>query len=627
MLIGSTQRRGWLFVLGLAAATILPLQTSRADAGNPPAPVYVAPIGTTDLVVQLLRADGESLRGSASILLTAGVGIKTLATAESKRHLERFRGVPLGLVHLHVVASGFAPVDLKLVLERPEREVRVTVYLRAETRDGVGGEGWLPELSTAASTHFVKTANLLHQGNLEKSRQQFHKLPGAELGDSNLQYLAGVLSYHSDETGMALFHFSQAVYLNPESQESARALAGLLYRTGNYGDAYEEFSRLAQKHPEDWELAWQAASAAFLSKQYAKARGSAQLAISLGGANAQRAEYLLAFSDAMLGDWPEGRAAAKLVLSQAKDPALAAMASDLFSAMDPVNAAAQAGQRALAPARAVAGLFPPDDLDPRVPLRMWAPPDVQGAMPKVFGGAPCNVGEVLQLAGRRVVARFDQLSEVAAKDEIEQAAVGLTGRTTPLGHFTADYMPEVLLLPTGSYSVREFLGVVIPEPSPFSAVVQGRAGLSEVFEPRMQADFTFACEGLTLWKGHPAWSVYFTERKDRPGRLGVHGFSGKFFPAYIRGRGFLDQASGELLHVETDLEDPIPALGLEEEHLAVDFTPVKFQSADEPYYLPSEAVLYINLRGHLYRVREDFKDYVRFVVGAKQEIRNPVVQP
>jgi tetratricopeptide (TPR) repeat protein len=616
--------RAAVLLLGLAVAATFQLPIGQAGVIKSQPPAYVAPPGNEDLIVHILRADGDSLRGIVKIRLATGKAVAAeVVTEPEHRHQARFRKIPLGPVRLQIVADGFATADLKLLLEHADREMRVTIYLRPETQGELRGEGWLPALSAAASAHYAKSVDSLRQGHVEKSRKQYGKLRVTERGDANLQYLAAVLDYRSNNTGMALFHFSQAAYLNAEDQDSARALAGLLYHAGIYSEAYEEFSRLAQKHPQDWELAWQAASAAFLSAQYSEARESAQTAFAHGGAMALNAECLLAVTDAMLTRWPEAREAATTVLTQSKDPALTATANALLAAMGPADQAGESGRRALVPGRAAAGLFSPDDFDPRVPLRLWAPPDVDGATPKIAQNTRCNTAEVLDLAGRRVVARLEKLGEVAAKDHIEQDVVGVTGRVSPMGNFTADYLPEALLLSDGSYAVEEFLAGVIPEPSPGSAVAQGRAGLALAFEPAMQPDFTFECEGLTQWKDRPAWSVHFTQRKDRPARLHAYTVSGRIYPAYIRGRGFVDQRSGELLHIETDLVDPISELGLEEEHLVVDYLPVTFHNVAEPFYLPSEAKLYVHIRGRFYRIREDFNEYVRFSVAVQQETKKP----
>src|SRR5208282_4434921 len=290
-----------LLLLGLAVASTLPLQSGHAAVKKSQAPAYVAPFGNEDLIVQVLRADGHSLRENAKIRLAAGQVVASEQLAGPKqRHLARFSKVPLGPVRLQIIANGFATADLKLLLDHPDREMRVTVYLRPETRGGLRGESWFPVLSADASSHYADAVDSLRRGDLQESLQQFGKLRQAEFGHPNVQYFAGVVAYRNKDTGMAVFHFSQAAYLNPQNEDSARALAGLLYRSGIYGEAYEEFSRLAQKHPQDWQLAWAAASAALLSARYS-----------------------------------EAREAATTVATQAKDPELTGVAKILLAAMGP----------------------------------------------------------------------------------------------------------------------------------------------------------------------------------------------------------------------------------------------------------------------------------------------------
>ena len=623
MAAGIAIRKAPVLFLGLAIAAVFQTQARAAGVNESHVPAYVAPSGTGDLIMRVLRADGDALKGPAKIHLATGQGLTAEGVTDSKqRHEAQFRGIPLGFVRLRIEADGCATADLKLLLEHPERETRVTVYLRTEAQGQPGVEGWLPALSANASEHVLKSVDFLGRGDLEKSRRQFRKLHRADVGDSNLQDLAAVLDYRKGNIGMALFHFSQAAYLNPENEDLARALAELLYRTGIYSAAYEELSRLEQKHPQDWELGWEAASAAFLSDQYYIARQSAQAAYDRGGAAALPAEYLVAFADALQGKWPEARVAATTVATQSSDAALRSAAKDLLGA-EGGDTTGGSDRGALARERAEPGLFSAGYFEPRVPPRLWAPPDVDASMPRTIQSPPCNTAEVLNLAGQRVVTRFEQLGEVTARVQIEQALLGVTGRVTPFGHFTADYLPDVIVESNGSYTVAEFFAAVIPDPSPESGVDQGHAGLAKIFAPSVQPDFSYECEGLTLWKDRRAWSISFTQRKDRPTHLNAYSYTGRVLPAYIRGRGFVDQSSGELLHVETDLRNPIPELQLEEEHLVVEYKAVKFKSATEPYYLPSQAELYLNVGGGLYRVREDFTEYVRFAVDTRQEIKKP----
>jgi hypothetical protein len=618
--------------LGLLACLMAPAVSLPADSprvGITPLQAYVAPPGNEDLIVEIRRADGETLSGTATIRLTTRQAAQAeVVAAPQQRHRARFSKVPLGPIRLQVLSEGFATADLRLLLEHANRELRVTIYLRQPAGAESGSDEALPALSAAASSNYAKILDSLRKGNLKESRHHYAKLRRSALGHPHVQYLAGVVDYKSKDTGMALFHFSQAAYLNAGFEDSAHALGALLYHTGIFSDAYLVFRGLAEKHPDEWAPAWEAASAAFRAARYPEAREHALSASKAGSQLAPKAELLLALTDALLNKWSEAYQAANASLAHTSDAALTATAKDLLTAVGPPDAASDDRRHALAPERAEAALLAAE-FDPRLPPRMWAPPDVDDAAPVLAQGeSSCNSAEILQSAGQRVQVRFAELSDVAATERIEQAVVDATGRVKPLHHFTVDYIADVHPLPNNHYAVDEFQGGVLPEPSSTSPpVAHGLAAMALVFYPPMQSDFAFKCEGLTQWNSRPAWSIYFTQRKDLPARLYAYNQSGTFYPAYLRGRGIVDQQSGELLHIETDLQDPIPEVRLEEEHLVVDYKPVTFKSLSQPAYLPATAELYTHLRGHLYRVRHSFEKYLRFSVKTKQDMRTPQPPP
>ena len=618
--------------LSLLVCLFAPAVTLRADAQpaeETRAHAYVAPPGNEDLIVEIRRADGHSLSGTATVRLTTRQAAQSEVTAAPEQsHRARFRKVPLGPIHLQVLSDGFAPADLRLLLEHADRVMRVTVYLRPEAGAASGEEDWLPALPPSAASRYAKVLESLKKGKLRESQEHYGELRASAFGHPHIQYLAGVVDYKSNQTGLAVFHFSQAAYLNPDYEDSARALGELLYHTGIFSDAYLVFRELARKHPDEWAPAWEAASAAFRAAQYSEAREHALAASKAGSQLAPKAQLLLALADALLNKWSEAYQAANASLTQSSDPELTATAKDLLAAVGPPDAASDDQRHALPPERAEAALLPAAEFDPRLPPRMWAPPDVDDAAPELIQGeSSCNLTEILGTAGQHIQERFEELKRIAATEHIEQAVVDAGGRIRPLKHFTVDYVVDAHPL-GNNYAVDEYQKGALPEPSLTSPpVVHGLAAMALVFYPPMQSDFSYRCEGLAQWQGHPAWSIYFMQRTDVPARLYAYNQSGTFYPAYLRGRGIVDQQSGQLLHIEIDLQSPIPQVQLEEQHLVVDYEPVSFTSAAEPAYLPVDAELYAHLRGHLYRVRLSFENYIRFSVATKEHIRAPKTPP
>jgi tetratricopeptide (TPR) repeat protein len=615
-MVGRFASRAGLFAF--AFVLLLPIQCALG-ADNVWSPAYIPPPGQEDLIIQVARADGEALQGTAKICLTTrqAASAEVVATPQ-QHHRAKFSKVPLGPSRLQVSSEGFAPADLKVLLDHAGREMKIVVYLRPEAK---AGANWIPALSASASSSYAKIVDSLRKGNINESQKNYAKLRKSIYGHPHVQYVAGLVDYRSQETGLAVFHFSQAAYLNPEYEDSSRALGGLFYHNGIYSDAYEVFAQIARRHPEDWEPAWQAASAAFHAARYSDARDYASLAWQRGGQVAGRAQVLLALSDALMKNWEDAQKAASTYLVNGTDPALTSVAQDLLAAMGPIGSS---GQHALPPERAAAAVLASDAFDPRIPARLWAPPDVDDQPPAMVEGPACNLAEVLALAGQHVDDRFKKLEQVGATQHIEQAVMDVTGRVMPLHHFTLDYLADVHPMPDGNYAVDEFHGGVGPIASPSSPpVAHGVAALALVFSPILQPDFNFVCEGLTNWKDQPAWSVHFSEDKQKPARLHSYIDSGRVFPVYIRGRALIEQSTGEILRVESDMQDPVAELRLEEEHMIVDYMPVTFHGVDEPFYLPSQAEVFIHFRGHLYRIKEEFDKYIRFAVNTRQQIKAP----
>src|SRR5262249_54295682 len=140
-----------------------------------------------------------------------------------------------------------------------------------------------------------------------------------------------------------------------------------------------------------------------------------------------------------------------------------------------------ASPRALPPERAAAAVAPTDTFDPKIPARLWAPPDVDDQPPTLVEGAACNANEVLAMAGQHVDERFKKLDQIGATQHIEQAMMDVGGKVMPLHHFTVDYLADVHPMPDGNYAVDEFHGGVGPVASPSSPpVAHGVAALALV---------------------------------------------------------------------------------------------------------------------------------------------------
>jgi tetratricopeptide (TPR) repeat protein len=568
------------------------------------------------------QPNGEHLPVAVSVRLTASE-LKLEETADvAERGRAIFRKIPPGPVHLRVAAEGFAPTELDSVLDSTGRTKRVLVHLRALVKDRAPGGSWVPALPSRDAVLYSKTLESLRTKKVSEAEKHFEKLFRNAPGHPNVNYLGGVLAYRRNDMNEAAMYFYKAAYLNPESEDAARALGGILYRGGEYRGALQAFSMLTRMRPDSWEAEWAAASAALRAGAYESAREHALRAAK----HKVRPEpiLLLALSDSLLRNADESVQAARDFLAVARDSPLAPTAHALIAAKDrPENIILEAPPP-VSLEQAQSALVSDDLIEPRLPSRLWAPPDVDDSAPVLAPNAVCSELEVLPPVSREVARMAGGIGEVGADEEISQEEVDGLGHGRHVVHINTDYEAEIHTLRTGQLSVSEYRARSMPEAERGSPpVVHGLVALALVFHPLYLEDFTFRCEGLTEWKGQESWSIHFVQKQDRPGRLHVFVDAGNTYTGYLRGRALVDKLTFEVLHLETDLLEPIPPLHLDQEHLAVDYGPVTFQLSKRRFWLPEQADLYVHLYGRQYHVRHTLRSYITFTVDTREEFRLP----
>jgi len=85
---------------------------------------------------------------------------------------------------------------------------------------------------------------------------------------------------------------------------------------------------------------------------------------------------------------------------------------------------------------------------------------------------------------------------------------------------------------------------------------------------------------------------------------------GQIYPIAIKGRIWLSSASFDVLRIETDLLEPVQILGLTRDHLVVDYGPVNFSASNATLWLPWDAEMHMELRGHRYHHKHYLTDYM-----------------
>ena len=155
----------------------------------------------------------------------------------------------------------------------------------------------------------------------------------------------------------------------------------------------------------------------------------------------------------------------------------------------------------------------------------------------------------------------------------------------------------------------------------------GLPELALIFLSNFQGDYEMKCEGAAEWNGQRAWVVHFQQRKDRPSHTASFRVKGVDYPAKLKGRAWISQAtstdSGEVLHLETSLMEAIPAANVRQMYLAVDYAPVQFRTQNTRVWLPQGAEAYGDFGDHYTIAYHTFTNFLLFSVQTDQIIENP----
>jgi hypothetical protein len=263
--------------------------------------------------------------------------------------------------------------------------------------------------------------------------------------------------------------------------------------------------------------------------------------------------------------------------------------------------------------------------DARLPGEVWVPPDIDATVPTVTTAKPCSLPDVLSGAGKRIQELVTNLDRFTATEFVEHQSVNGAGKLAKVEARKFDYLVSIAPLKSGYFSVQEYRSHVLNDPEfPDYIATQGLSSLVLVFHPAYARDFDMKCEGLGAWQGQSAWQVRFEERRDPLNPMSAVIVKDRLYSVRLRGRAWIIADSYQVVHLETDLADAIPAIKLRLEHMNVDYRPVAFQQNE--LWLPAAAELFMDFAGHRFYRKHSFTNFTLFSVGVNQQILLPAVR-
>ena len=617
---------GLFFALTLL--TCSPRAFAQRPTGPPPAPQRGAgpaglpvPTFSVDLLVNVRESGGTPLSASAMVKLYSINGTNR-AQPTRDGATATFTQVLAGEYDIEVSAASYKTAKEHASVVAAGSTYTVYVYMHPES-EGPMGSGGPP--STIMTPHLQseidKGLDEQRKRRFDEARKHFDKAAKMAPRNPDIQYLLGMLEYVQQHFPEARGKFEAALLIYPSHERSLLALGEVQLRTGDAVAAAKTLEKAYQVNGADWRTHFLLASAYLQLKDYEKAQPHATRATALAKERAAPAWLLLGQILAGEGKRDDAKRALETLLRGFPDDANAAQAKALLNELNKpaietvshVTLAAIPAPEPPAPAK----------------IRPWAPPDIDSKEFPVVQDVACKESELLERTQAKTERQFENFEKFLATEHIEHQEIDAYGNPGPAR--TKDFNYIVFVehpRPGMSFLNEKRDGGQNLDAFPTSLATQGLVGLGvDIFDPNFSADLDYKCEGLGEWRGQAAWRVRFEQKMGVPSQIRTWRNNRGVFPIALKGRVWIAASSYDVLHVETDLREPVAELQLSRDHLVVDYGPVNFEKGKTTLWLPWSAEMFMELRGKRYHHRHTLTNYMLFSVETGSTIGKPKTAP
>jgi VWFA-related protein len=254
----------------------------------------------------------------------------------------------------------------------------------------------------------------------------------------------------------------------------------------------------------------------------------------------------------------------------------------------------------------------------------WNPPNLDPRKEDQVDATECELNDVLAQAATRATGLVTNLQNFTAQEHIVYRVLGGGAEQIDSGIGDFNYN-AALVRHTEGFKVQE-TRVTEKGSRPFPAASKniGLPEMALIFLPEFQQNYEMHCGGAVLWQGQAAWLVTVRQRKDRPDHTATFsGTKGDVYPAPLKGRAWIAQDTGDVLHLEIGLMHPVVPAGVMGWYLAIDYAPVKFRTRNVEVWLPSFVETYDDADYRRTIISHEFSKFLLFTVDTNQETTAP----
>ena len=586
--------------------------------------------GQGSLIIHLISVDGSTMPVAIVTLYTDmgdSTGNNVSRLQEGDDYYYQFSGVLPGRYVIQVSAPGFQESKQTVDLSNAILNEALTFYMKP-----IGYKGGAPDVPPSsvftpkAQKETQSALKDLQSKNFDSAQKHLTVALKASPGNSQINFLLGMTYIWMNHPADGKPYLEKAISLDPKHVESLVALGTLKYRDGDYPGAIDLLAKAVQVSSTSWQARLTLAQAYLRQNNFADANEQAGKAFEIGREKAAGAQLVQAQALAGLGKNHESaNVLSSYLTANPSDPNAEKLRGWITELERPVEDVATVQQVPVAAPVAAPDATPIDSL-PAPPSKKdtWAPPDSDAIVPTVVPGRPCSLPKVLAGAGKRAQELVANLEQFTALEQYETVEIKSNGQLSTPTDSAFTYMAFIHSLGHGMFSVRE-----VHQQNKTDAVVPGRIqeigspGLALLFHPQYQGDFDMKCEGLGQWNGEPTWLVHFQQRLDKPARMQGFVLDQKQFPMKLRGRAWISADNSQVVHLETDLLEPVTEVQLRREHMSIDYRLVPFPNHKVDLWLPEQVDSYLDYKGHFYHHYHKFSDFRLISVDVQHKVSKP----
>ncbi|HXW55690.1 MAG TPA: tetratricopeptide repeat protein [Candidatus Cybelea sp.] len=571
--------------------------------------------------VYLRTEDGELLpkNVSAAIVIAPAAGGSPLPIMpQMLGEGWLFSGLAIGNDYkVQVVASGYLPGEERVRLaDTPGASSTVIVFMRPVDQELVfhapTGQFLLAPKAQKEIQHALED---LRYGRVASAQK--HTQIAIQVSPDNpyVQYVMGLSYLLTHRVKEAQPYLEKSVSIDPRQPLALTALGTVRYRLGDYAGAVLVFTKAVEADGTSWKAEWMLAQSYLREKKFAEARDHAEQALRIGQRKADQVQLVLGLALANLGERDRAAALfdtfAKEFPNDANTPDAVKWAKLM---REPVTTLPGTGNL-------TASFEPPVEVPPRPD---WAPPDIDAAKPFVVSDAACPLPQILKVAGKTAERLVSNLQEFTAREDFQDVEIKRGGQVAKPSEHVFNYLVFIDQISPQAFDVRESRNDGSAEVElPVVITDTGVPALALAFHPIIQPDLDWKCEGLGTWDDQPAWVIRFEQKPAQPNVLSLFTSPSHNLPLPLKGRAWVFERTGQVLHLETDLVNAIGPVDLRREHHSISYKEVSFQAHNVDLWLPESVDTYFQYRGHFLHYNHRFSNFKLFWVGASEKIGAP----